>query len=467
MMNNSRLGSEDNNNSPDDHKDTETDRLLAADNNNNAVTHYGSYSSLADNTTLLQNRSNGPVGEEVDLERSNSRQVAVDPEYENLSSSSRLSGGKRSKGKRTFCCILTGMQCCALFMGILIVLGVLSFLSWKFLVIPYATALAQDKIDQSSIRIDQMLITDPTKTNKLSLYSHSQIQGIPGKLPDGILRATQFDAIWGQQKFGSMAIPDTRIMGDGSTFPMNAELHVADDQIFQDFMHNAMMNTSAAMELAGDAHLTVQILGINLLTVPVKFSQTVHFSGCDSLKGASVTEFKPLVGSATEEFEHIEETEDWSIPVFVRVQFFNPANITLYPLGNMSIELHYKDVYVGHGIIANASINAGLNDIEGNVSIQFTKDNFLDIVDMLIRYYWNANSTVDLVFPANATSYSVLSSGLNGVRIPLLVPGAKYESSSSNATEFAVKSRLNQFAQKLDIPMVLSTGNDDDINDHQ
>ncbi|OTB07603.1 hypothetical protein M426DRAFT_241027 [Hypoxylon sp. CI-4A] len=203
--------------------------------------------------------------------------------------------------------------------------------------------MAQHKLDQATLTIDGIVITD-VQTNSLHMAINSTI------MTDGSAHAT-IDGFEGTMyladvdpplAFAKINFPETT-SDSIQTVNISQQIPVFDLRAFTTFNENLIKQESVNVLVKGDTHIHVR--GISR-AYGVTFSKTVSLTGLNSFKGLIVTD--PHV--------NINPTDNFNATVYIP----NPSVITL-EVGNTTFHTYFNNTEVGTSYIMNMVLYPGSN----------------------------------------------------------------------------------------------------------
>jgi hypothetical protein len=286
-----------------------------------------------------------------------------------------------------------------------LLLAVLGYILYQCAFIPYIDKLAQQKLEATHIKMDKIVLSNPN-SNSLRFTGSGKMEG-NSDIPVTKLDGTRFAVMWKGNHLGYLNMAGTQINGLGVDFVMDGRLEIDQDSLFSMFLRSAVSNHSASLQLVGSSEVQVDVLG-TFFSIPVEFNERVTLLGCGGLQGAIVTRFK---------MQTIFESS-------ATISMYNPSNMSLEHIGNLTLDVHFLGVYLGFAIVPDASIISGQNELNASMSLIPSSSNNAALQELFSSYLGNNASTLSLRINSVDRNESLWSALLSGVSFEVELPGA-------------------------------------------
>jgi hypothetical protein len=103
---------------------------------------------------------------------------------------------------------------------------------------------------------------------------------------------------------------------------------------------------------------------------------------------------------------------------------YNPSNMSLEHIGNLTLDVHFLGVYLGFAIVPDASIISGQNELNASMSLIPSSSNNAALQELFSSYLGNNASTLSLRINSVDRNESLWSALLSGVSFEVELPGA-------------------------------------------
>jgi hypothetical protein len=290
--------------------------------------------------------------------------------------------------------------------------------------LPVVTHYAQTKLDQATLEIDSVWVTNPSD-DTVDLHANARVLGFKRDHRQLFVKmyAQSFELslnLPGATTFGSLQTPEVQLVTDGSEFGMVSTIQVTNRTEFDQFLRVTFQNKSVETKvLSHRVQLGVGLWGSTWMKIHVTFNHMVaHATGCNSFNNrADVIDFVPDVETMLEKDARAR----------IGIQIVNPSNISVYPLGDyFEIQLIYKGFNIGSALADEPSqILPGRSTIHCNVTLNDGALWTEEVQELLWNYELGIVSVAEAKFDAHPTGVSLYNNGLRGMSVRTIFDPSK------------------------------------------
>lgn len=205
--------------------------------------------------------------------------------------------------------------------------------------------IAQGGINDSTLEITQMKITDP-KPDSVQL-DLTQVIGTHGSLHPTIYGFNASVSLAGSSSpFSSVYVPDVQPEGE-TVVNISRRMQWSNETAFAEYVKAVWFNEQVQLNVYG----TPELKEGGLPTITVVYNKTVTMKGLNSLKGLNITNFNVLL-SQQSDGSNAKGT----------VNLPNPSVMTV-EMGNLTMDLSVNGTPIGQSYFYNVSLVPGNNVI--------------------------------------------------------------------------------------------------------
>ena len=296
------------------------------------------------------------------------------------------------------------------------------------LVLIYAIAplVIRSQLRRSTLSFQQLQIDGQPTDTRLSMRTTATIGNvlnfkakvasmeltvyqIPTAANGSALSSPPADAL----ELGRMTLPALQLAGP-ITLHMSNDFVITHYDHFAAFTHSMVGSPSVEWLVEGSTSVTPSLAGISLPTYSnIPFSKRVRVPGCDGLRDFELLSF---------DMRHSTSSQ---IIMASTVRMVNPSPFALHPVGRLHFDLFYRDVKQGslYSFDNTTHMDAGVN------FLNFT--GFLDpdpsrpdvTNELVSRYLTGLGVSVEARASLNASSIPLYSQALQGLTLPISIPG--------------------------------------------
>lgn len=237
--------------------------------------------------------------------------------------------------------------------------------------------IAQDDINESTLKITSMAITDPA-TDAFTL-KQTQVIGT-----DSIFHPTifAFDAavsLLGSAAFAKVRVPEIKA-NDGTKMDIDQRLDLSDVDAFTDFSKAVMLEKEVKLNVYGVPDLKQGALP----TIDVTYNKTVTMKGLNKLEGFKLSKMHLAKGPNGANLKG---------NVFIP----NPSVMTI-TMGNVTLDLSVDGKPIGQSFLNELVLKPGDNNLD-----MFANTELVTVTKLLPKY---KNNIIPVDITGNTTTYN-------------------------------------------------------------
>eukprot|EP00735_Rhodelphis_limneticus_P004875 TRINITY_DN1652_c0_g1::TRINITY_DN1652_c0_g1_i1::g.17698::m.17698 TRINITY_DN1652_c0_g1::TRINITY_DN1652_c0_g1_i1::g.17698 ORF type:complete len:1060 (+),score=345.35,DUF3712/PF12505.3/3.7e+02,DUF3712/PF12505.3/1.1e-16,DUF3712/PF12505.3/1.3e-09,DUF3712/PF12505.3/1e-09,DUF3712/PF12505.3/7.4e+03,LEA_2/PF03168.8/24,LEA_2/PF03168.8/97,LEA_2/PF03168.8/5.5e+03,LEA_2/PF03168.8/89,LEA_2/PF03168.8/3.3e+03,LEA_2/PF03168.8/7.4e+02,LEA_2/PF03168.8/1.1,LEA_2/PF03168.8/45 TRINITY_DN1652_c0_g1_i1:113-3292(+) len=303
--------------------------------------------------------------------------------------------------------ILTGPQ---LAMAVFALLGVLC-VSMYFA----GHSMAQQGVDDSEVEFKSVMITQPRNDMKgftisanASLYNplfmKAQIEGMSVKVHNV------------DEHVGWMDMPTLKIDASTNTdISVTADFEIRDVDAFTRFAKALINEPSIKWKLKSKTSVAPHIFGNNAWPTfeDINFEKSVNVRACDGLKDVKIVEVD------------LTESDGETVRITAVTSLINPSIVGMEPIGDLTMDIFFRDKFVGRTIAANVSVKTGTNQLVMKGWIKPAPEDLPALADLLANYLNQKPTPVQAIAPNDiASNIPLYRDALAGLTLNVDFPGS-------------------------------------------
>lgn len=259
--------------------------------------------------------------------------------------------------------------------------------------------IAQGDIDDSTLEITSMVISDPAPDS--FQLNQTQVLGSDSHFHPKIYAFDADVSLSGTAPFAKVRVPEVKA-NDGTIIPVEQKLDLSDADAFGDFAKAVMLNEEIHLNIYGKPELKQG----SLPTITVTYNKTVTMKGLNKLAGFKLLDF------------HVGKEDSDGNNGRGKVSIPNPSVMTI-SMGNVTLDLSVEGTNVGQSFLNDLVIRPGNNtlDMKANVSSSKVAKFLPKYKDNIVPVDITGNSSVyhgkDLPYFAAALAANKLTVDLN------------------------------------------------------